>query len=109
MVGEHGARFSGGQRQRLGLARALYSRPKLLVMDEATSALDSETEQAISATLASLKGLVTTITIAHRLATVRACNVVVFLEAGRAMAIGTFEEVRELSPSFDQQARLLGL
>jgi ATP-binding cassette, subfamily B, bacterial PglK len=109
MVGEHGVRFSGGQRQRLGLARALYSRPKLLVMDEATSALDAETEQAISATLASLEGQVTTITIAHRLATVRACDVVVFLEAGRAKAIGTFEEVREQSSSFDQQARLLGL
>jgi ABC-type multidrug transport system fused ATPase/permease subunit len=109
VVGEHGVRFSGGQRQRLGMARALYSRPKLLVMDEATSALDAETESAVSATLASLEGHVTTITIAHRLATIRGCDVVAYLEGGRVAAIGTFDEVRTQSSSFDQQARLQGL
>lgn len=108
-VGEHGVRFSGGQRQRLGVARALYSRPKLLVMDEATSALDSETEQAIVEALSSLQGQVTTITIAHRLATIRNADVVLYLEAGRIVAQGTFDEVRRQSPRFDHQADLLGL
>jgi ABC-type multidrug transport system fused ATPase/permease subunit len=109
MVGEHGIRFSGGQRQRLGVARALYSRPKLLVMDEATSALDSETEQAISATLKSLEGHVTTVTIAHRLATIRNADVVLYLESGCVTAAGTFDEVRARSSQFNHQADLLGL
>jgi ABC-type multidrug transport system fused ATPase/permease subunit len=109
MVGEGGVRLSGGQRQRLGVARALYSRPKLLVMDEATSALDAETEQAISATLTSLEGHVTTVTIAHRLATIRNADLVLYLEAGRVTAAGTFDEVRSLSPQFNRQADLLGL
>lgn len=109
MVGEHGVRLSGGQRQRLGVARALYSRPKLLVMDEATSALDAETEQAISATLRSLEGHVTTITIAHRLATIRNADMLIYLEGGRVTAAGTFEEVRGQSQQFNHQAGLLGL
>jgi ABC-type bacteriocin/lantibiotic exporter with double-glycine peptidase domain len=66
--------LSGGQRQHLGIARALYSRPKLLVLDEATSALDAETERIITETLDSLAGDVTLIVIAHRLATVRHCD-----------------------------------
>ena len=108
-VGESGMRLSGGQRQRLGMARALYTRPRLLVLDEATSALDAETEDAIGQTLRELEGRVTTVTIAHRLATVRRCDLVVFLEAGRMAAIGSFDEVREQSQAFDRQARLLGL
>ena len=108
-IGEHGMRLSGGQRQRLGVARALYTRPRLLVLDEATSALDSETEQAIATTMQELEGDVTTITIAHRLATVRHCDLVLYLEGGRVVARGTFEEVRAQSPTFDRQAQLLGL
>ena len=102
-------RLSGGQRQRLGIARALYTRPRLLVLDEATSALDAETEDAIGQTMRELEGRVTTVTIAHRLATIRSCDLVVFLEAGRVAASGSFDEVRELSRAFDRQARLLGL
>jgi ABC-type multidrug transport system fused ATPase/permease subunit len=109
MVGEHGVRFSGGQRQRLGVARALYSRPKLLVLDEATSALDAETEKAISATLTSLEGHVTTVTIAHRLATIRHADVLLYLEAGRVTATGTFDEVRAQSEQFNLQAAHLAL
>ena len=108
-VGESGMRLSGGQRQRLGIARALYTRPRLLVLDEATSALDAETEDAIGQTMRELEGRVTTVTIAHRLATIRSCDLVVFLEAGRVAASGSFDEVRELSRAFDRQARLLGL
>ncbi len=108
-VGERGFRLSGGQRQRLGIARALYTRPKLLVLDEATSALDSETEQSIIQTLDELEGEVSTVTVAHRLATVRRADLLIYLEAGRAVAMGSFSEVRLQAPDFDRQAALLGL
>lgn len=109
MIGERGFRLSGGQRQRLGIARALYTRPKLLILDEATSALDAETEQAIIQTLVELEGEVTTITVAHRLATVRHADQVLYLEEGRIVARGTFDEVRLQVADFDRQASLLGL
>jgi ABC-type multidrug transport system fused ATPase/permease subunit len=109
IVGERGVRLSGGQRQRLGIARALYTRPRLLVLDEATSALDAETEQAITQTLRELEGDVTTITIAHRLATIRFADQVVFMRHGVIEARGTFEEVRASTPDFERQAQLLGL
>lgn len=108
-IGERGIRLSGGQRQRLGIARALYTRPLLLVLDEATSALDAETEQAIVRTLDELEGSVTTITIAHRLATVRRADQLVYLAHGKIVAQGTFEQVRAAVPDFDRQASLLGL
>lgn len=108
-VGEGGTRLSGGQRQRLGLARALYTRPHLLVLDEATSALDAETEQAVAATIGELGGQVTTIVIAHRLSTVRSADLVLYLEDGRAVAQGTFDEVRAQVPALDRQASLMGL
>jgi ATP-binding cassette, subfamily B, bacterial PglK len=108
-VGEGGIRLSGGQRQRLGIARALLSRPRLLVLDEATSALDAETEVAITETIQDLEGDVTTIIVAHRLSTIRHVNVVVYLEEGRIVAQGSFDEVRQLAPALDRQATLLGI
>jgi len=109
VVGEHGVRLSGGQRQRLGLARALYTRPRLIVLDEATSALDAETERAVSEALGELRGSVTLVIIAHRLATVQHCDHVVYLEDGRIKSSGTFDEVRRVQPRFNRQAELLGL
>ena len=109
LVGEAGIKLSGGQRQRLGLARALMTKPTMIVLDEATSALDSETEAAISGALRSLHGEVTTITVAHRLATVKDADLVLFLEHGIVKGRGSFESVREQSPAFDRQANLLGL
>jgi ABC-type multidrug transport system fused ATPase/permease subunit len=108
-VGERGARISGGQRQRLGIARAMFTRPHLLVLDEATSALDGETEKEISEAIQALRGVTTVIMIAHRLSTVREADIVVYMDNGTVIAIGTFEEVRESVPDFDLQAKLMGL
>lgn len=92
-VGENGVLLSGGQRQRIGIARALYHHPQILVLDEATSALDNETEKEVTEAVASLRGQMTLIVIAHRLSTVRKCNQLVLLEAGHISDIGTFEEL----------------
>jgi ABC-type multidrug transport system fused ATPase/permease subunit len=93
-VGERGVRFSGGQRQRLGIARAIYKGAPVLVLDEATSALDSATEAAVTEALDDLgdSGL-TIIMIAHRLTTIENCDLVVRLENGRVAAMGSYAEV----------------
>lgn len=109
VVGERGFRLSGGQRQRLGIARALYSRPSLLVLDEATSALDAQTEEAITQTILDLEGSVTTIVIAHRLSTIRNADQVIYLDGGRIIARGSFDEIRSTVPAFDRQASIMGL
>ena len=108
-VGDRGSRLSGGQRQRIGLARALFSKPKLLVLDEATSALDGETEAKFSEALQNMRGSRTIVLIAHRLATVRNADIVFYMEDGKLVAQGTFEEVKKLAPQFAGQAALLGL
>jgi ABC-type multidrug transport system fused ATPase/permease subunit len=108
-VGERGARISGGQRQRLGIARAMFTRPHLLVLDEATSALDGETEASISEAIHGLRGSTTVVMIAHRLSTVRNADMVVYLSEGKILAMGTFDEVRNVVPDFDRQAKLMGL
>ncbi|MCM1466658.1 MAG: ABC transporter ATP-binding protein/permease [Alistipes sp.] len=82
MVGELGTRLSGGQRQRIGIARALYRQPELLVLDEATSALDNETETAVMEAIDSLHGKLTLIIIAHRLTTIKNCDVVYEIKDG---------------------------
>jgi ABC-type multidrug transport system fused ATPase/permease subunit len=108
-VGERGTQLSGGQRQRLGIARSLYTKPKLLILDEATSSLDAETEQAISTSIHSLKGDVTLVVIAHRLSTIKEADVVHYIENGRIVGSGTFEELRRLIPGFDSSATIMGL
>jgi len=109
VVGENGYNLSGGQAQRIGLARALYTRPEILVLDEATSSLDSETEYAISESLHHLAGKITLIVIAHRLATVRQADKILYLGEGNHYELGKFEDLREKIPKFDRQAKLLGL
>ena len=108
-VGEHGNKLSGGQRQRLGIARAMFTKPKLLVLDEATSALDAETEASISTAINQLRGSTTIFMIAHRLSTVRNADLVVYLDAGKVIATGSFENVRAVVPNFERQAKLMGL
>lgn len=84
IVGERGIKFSGGQRQRVAIARALYYNPDILVLDEATSALDNETESAVMEAIDALKGQKTLIIVAHRLSTIRNCNKVYEIKAGKA-------------------------
>jgi ABC-type multidrug transport system fused ATPase/permease subunit len=106
-VGEYGNQISGGQRQRLGIARALFTSPKLLIFDEATSALDGETEALISQTIRELKGKCTVVLIAHRISSVINADKVIFMENGRITAEGSFEEVRRISPTFENQVNLM--
>ena len=108
-VGDRGTKISGGQRQRLGIARAMFTKPALLVLDEATSSLDGETEANISEAVQLMRGSVTVLMIAHRLSTVRNSDLVIYMDSGKIISIGNFEEVRSKVPDFDRQAKLMGL
>jgi len=107
-VGERGSMISGGQRQRLGIARAMFTKPKVLVLDEATSSLDGQSEYDISQALKNLHGSVTVIMIAHRLSSVQHVDKVVYMEDGEIKAIGSFASIREAVPNFNAQVSLLG-
>ncbi|MFE8955388.1 MULTISPECIES: ABC transporter ATP-binding protein [Streptomyces] len=95
VVGERGHRFSGGEKQRLAIARTILRDPPVLVLDEATSALDTRTEAAVQAAIDALSADRTTITIAHRLSTVRGADQIVVLDAGRVVERGAHEELLE--------------
>ena len=93
IVGENGVRLSGGQRQRIGIARALYNNPQLLILDEATSSLDTETELAVMEAINNLSKDITIILIAHRLNTVKNCDIIFQLDKGQLINQGTFDEI----------------
>ncbi|MFE9027931.1 ABC transporter ATP-binding protein [Streptomyces iakyrus] len=95
VVGERGHRFSGGEKQRLAIARTILRDPPVLILDEATSALDTRTEAAVQDAVDALSANRTTLTIAHRLSTVRGADQIVVLDAGRAVERGTHEELLE--------------
>ncbi len=99
-------RMSGGQRQRLGLARALYRDSKLLVLDEATSSLDAITESKVMDTVKLLRGNTTVIIVAHRLTTIKDADQVIYLEGGKVLGIGTFTDLQRTLPQFEEQVRL---
>jgi ABC-type multidrug transport system fused ATPase/permease subunit len=99
--------LSGGQMQRLGLARAIYSRPSLLVMDEATSALDAESEAEIQKTLEEMRGQVTVVVIAHRLNTIQHADKVILLQDGKVQDSGTFKELIARNPSVEKGVELM--
>jgi ABC-type multidrug transport system fused ATPase/permease subunit len=108
-LGEGGIGLSGGQRQRLGIARAMYTKPKIIVFDEATSSLDGATENEVTQAISKLRSYATLVIIAHRLSTVANADQVIYLENGRILESGTFEEIRRSIPNFDKQAQLMGL
>jgi len=93
IVGERGVRLSGGQIQRIGIARALYHDPEILILDEATSALDQETERGVMDSVRALKGSKTVVVVAHRLSTVEYCDRLYKFEGGKIIDFGKFEEV----------------
>jgi len=104
LVGERGVRLSGGQCQRIGIARALYHDPDVLIMDEATSALDNLTERAVMSAIHTLSSKKTIILIAHRLSTVRHCDTIFLLEQGELIAQGTYETLLRTSIPFKKMA-----
>lgn len=104
IVGERGVRLSGGQRQRIGIARALYRRASVLFFDEATSALDGITERAVMDAIEALDRTLTVIIVAHRISTLRACDIIVEIGAGRVVAQGRFDELVAHSASFRRMA-----
>jgi len=108
-VGDNGTKLSGGQRQRLGIARALLTNPRLILFDEATSSLDSETENRITESILKLKGHFTIVIIAHRLSTIKNADNIFYVENGRIVADGDFNQLKKLNHNFKLQAELMGL
>jgi ATP-binding cassette subfamily C protein len=108
-IGNRKDELSGGQLQRIGLARALYSRPKLLIMDEATSSLDAESENEINRALDAMRGKVTVILIAHRLNTIQQSDEVFLVENGRITARGKFAKLLKTNDTVKNLAALMAL
>ncbi len=106
VIGEKGFRLSGGEKQRMAIARALLKNAPILILDEATSALDAESEALVQAALANLMRDRTVLVIAHRLSTVRRANRIAVLEGGRITAVGPHEELLETSPTYKRLYQL---
>ncbi|WP_340146477.1 ATP-binding cassette domain-containing protein [Halomonas sp. PA16-9] len=105
-IGERGVQISGGQRQRLGIARALYQQASVLVFDEATSALDGITERRVMEDIQRFAGQMTVVLIAHRLATVKECDIIYMLEDGQVSDAGTYDDLASRNHTFQMMANL---
>lgn len=105
VIGERGMRLSGGQRQKIGLARALYNDPEVIILDEATSSLDSDSEDSVLKEIHGLMGVKTIIMITHRVSTVKECDLVYFMDKGKIAARGTYEQLVAANPKFCSLAR----
>ena len=108
-LGKNTDSLSGGQMQRLGIARALYVKARLLILDEATSALDAETESEVSRIILELRGRTTVVVVAHRLSTIRKADRIYVLDKGKQVASGTFNELRNSSDLVKRYVRLMAL
>jgi ABC-type multidrug transport system fused ATPase/permease subunit len=108
-ISDAGKNLSGGQRQRLGIARALLTKPKIVIFDEATSALDAETENRVSESILKLTGECTVIFIAHRLSVVRSADMIYYIDKGKIISQGSFDELRKLNADFNNQANFMGI
>lgn len=100
VVGERGVRISGGERQRIGIARALFHEPAILVFDEATSALDNQTEREVAETINTLRSSKTLIMVAHRISSILHCDTIHFMKSGTVADSGTFEEILSRNEDF---------
>ena len=105
IVGERGVKISGGQRQRLGIARALYKDANLLILDEATSALDNYTEKNVMDEIKKMAQSMTIIIIAHRLTTIQKCDRIVVFEKGKINGIGSYEQLEQKNSIFSKLVR----
>jgi len=108
-VGERGNRLSGGERQRIAIARAILKNAPILVLDEATSALDVETEERVKQAIDRLRKNRTTFIIAHRLSTVREADIVLFLDHGRIVEMGGYDELSASGGRFASLLKTSGL
>ncbi len=106
LIKENGKTLSGGQRQRIALARALYKNPKILILDEATSALDIYTEEKIMKFISSLKREMTIISVAHRLSSLKYCDKIIFLNAGKVVDFDTFKNLQANNKDFAKMVKL---
>jgi ATP-binding cassette subfamily C protein len=106
-LGPHSDSLSGGQIQRLGFARALYTNPRLIILDEATSALDAATEASVASSIKNVGGETTVIVIAHRLSTIQDADQVHVMDGGKIIATGTFSEIRKAVPMVEEYVQLM--
>ena len=100
IVGEKGVQLSGGQRQRIAIARALYRNPKILVLDEATSSLDGITERKIMDSIYKIASDITVLIIAHRLNTIKRCDMIYYMDDGKIIDYGNYEALKNTNKNF---------
>lgn len=104
LIGERGIRLSGGQRQRIGIARSLYHNPQVIIFDEATSALDNATEKKVMDAIYNFGKNITIIVIAHRLNTLKNCNIIYIFDRGEVKSKGTYDQLINVNQSFRMNA-----